>query len=65
MVESTALGAAYLAGLAAGISPQPDEFGTLWRRERTFTPAMDVETRRRKIKGWQDTVTCVLQRQLP
>ena len=65
VVETTALGAAYLAGLAAGISPQPDEFGTRWRRERTFTPTMDVETRTRKIKGWHDTVARVLQHPLP
>jgi glycerol kinase len=65
VVETTALGAAYLAGLAAGISPQPDEFGTLWQRERIFTPAMDVETRTRKIKGWHDAVARLLQRQPP
>src|SRR4029077_4074706 len=32
VVETTALGAAYLAGLAAGVSPGPDEFGALWQR---------------------------------
>jgi glycerol kinase len=65
VVETTAMGAAYLAGLAAGISPRPDQFGTLWERERTFTPAMNAEARTRKIKGWHDIVARVLQRQLP
>ena len=60
LVETTALGAAYLAGLAAGVAPGPDEFGALWRRERRFTPAMDDKTRSRKVKAWRDTVARVL-----
>ncbi|HMI96536.1 MAG TPA: glycerol kinase GlpK [Micropepsaceae bacterium] len=60
LVETTALGAAYLAGLAAGVAPGPDAFGALWRRERRFTPAMDDKTRSRKVKGWHDAVTRVL-----
>jgi glycerol kinase len=60
VVETTALGAAYLAGLAAGVAPGPDAFGALWQRERRFTPAMDAETRSRKLKGWHDAVARVL-----
>jgi glycerol kinase len=60
VMETTALGAAYLAGLAAGVSPGPGAFGALWQRERRFTPAMDAETRSRKVKGWRDAVARVL-----
>ncbi len=60
VLETTALGAAYLAGLSAGICPAPDEFATSWRRERRFSPAMDDATRRRKLAGWQAAVRRVL-----
>ncbi|RXF68262.1 glycerol kinase GlpK, partial [Hansschlegelia zhihuaiae] len=52
--ETTALGAAYLAGLAAGVCPAPEEFAKDWRLDRRFEPAMDAETRRRKLAGWAD-----------
>ena len=61
--ETTALGAAYLAGLAAGLCPDPAEFAKEWRLERRFSPAMDGGTRRRKLAGWADAVERVkLQR---
>lgn len=60
--ETTALGAAYLAGLAAGICPEPAEFAKDWRLERRFTPVMDDETRRRKLAGWADAVGRVKSR---
>ena len=61
VLETTALGAAYLAGFAAGICPPPDEFAAGWRRERRFVPAMDEGTRKRKLAGWQDAVRRVVQ----
>jgi glycerol kinase len=61
VMETTALGAAYLAGLAAGICPSPDAFATTWRRERRFSPAMDGDMRRRKVAGWRTAVRRVLQ----
>ncbi len=54
--ETTALGAAYLAGYRSGLLPPPDEFARHWALERRFTPAMDSETRRRKLAAWRDAV---------
>jgi len=54
--ETTALGAAYLAGLRAGFFPEPDRFAALWRSERRFDPAMDAATRERKLAGWNAAV---------
>jgi len=56
VMETTALGAAYLAGRAAGLCPDLDGFGALWKRERRFVPALDPETRARKWAGWQEAV---------
>lgn len=61
ILETTALGAAYLAGLAAGICPKPDEFAMSWKRERRFVPVMDAVTRDRKLAGWRDAVRRVVQ----
>ncbi len=60
VLETTALGAAYLAGLSAGICPPPQEFAARWQRERRFEPIMDEATRARKIAGWRDAVQRVL-----
>ena len=54
--ETTALGAAYLAGLAAGVYPEPELFAEGWRRERRFTPAMASDERARKLAGWARAV---------
>jgi glycerol kinase len=54
--ETTALGAAYLAGLHAGFFPEPDRFLDHWRLERRFTPQMDGATRERKLAGWTSAV---------
>jgi glycerol kinase len=56
VMETTALGAAYLAGLQAGLCPDPAGFASTWRLERRFQPAMDTATRARKWAGWQDAV---------
>jgi len=56
VLETTALGAAYLAGLAAGLCPPPDEFGKGWQRDQRFTPALDAVTREAKYAGWKDAV---------
>ena len=55
-METTALGAAYLAGLAAGICPGLDGFAAQWRLERRFEPRMDSVTRDRLYAGWRDAV---------
>jgi glycerol kinase len=56
VMETTALGAAYLAGRAAGICPDLEGFGAQWQLDRRFEPRMDFETRERKYSGWRDAV---------
>jgi glycerol kinase len=56
VMETTALGAAYLAGLSAGLCPDPDRFAATWKCERRFEPRMDAATRERKWAGWRDAV---------
>ncbi len=58
--ETTALGAAYLAGLSAGVYPEPSKFADHWRLERRFKPNMDAATRARKLKGWANAIKGVL-----
>jgi glycerol kinase len=58
--ETTAMGAAYLAGLAAGVLPPPDQFGDTWRLERRFSPLMDTAMRQRKLSGWKNAVRGLL-----
>jgi glycerol kinase len=53
--ETTALGAAYLAGLAAGVWSGPDELASHWTAERTFAPG-DVEGAERRHRGWRRAV---------
>ena len=54
--ETTALGAACLAGLQSGFYPAPAEFARLWKLERRFEPAMAPAQRDRKLAGWRDAV---------
>jgi glycerol kinase len=58
--ETTALGAAYLAGLHAGFFPEPDRFSDQWQLERRFLPQMDAAMRRRKLAGWETAVRRLL-----
>ena len=55
-VETTALGAAYLAGLAVGYWWDTNEIQELWQKERTFTPAMNVEYKQQLAAGWAKAV---------
>jgi glycerol kinase len=59
MVETTALGAAALAGLALGVWKQPGEF-LAGRRFTRFTPAMDAVERRRRVREWERAVRAAL-----
>jgi len=56
ITETTALGAAYLAGLSAGLCPEPSEFMANWKLGRRFTPSLQAHVRQRLIAGWQDAV---------
>ena len=54
--ETTALGAAYLAGLATGVWKDLDEIRGLWACDTTFQPNMEEEQRRRMLADWDDAV---------
>jgi glycerol kinase len=56
ITETTALGAAYLAGLAVGYWKNIDEIQEQWQVDRSFSPAMDEEKRNDLLKGWQRAV---------
>ena len=60
ITETTAMGAAYLAGFASGLYPEPKEFMKAWRLERRFSPHMDSGLRRTQINGWRDAVSRTL-----
>ena len=62
VMETTALGAAYLAGLAGGLLPEPAEFARSWSLDRRFTPQMDAVVRARKWSGWRRAVGRTLSR---
>ncbi len=58
--ETTAQGAAWLAGYRAGICPGPDEYAKAWRLDRRFEPAMDESVRDRRYSAWKRAVQAVL-----
>lgn len=60
VTETTALGAAFLAGMQAGICPGPDEFAKNWALERRFTPAMDADLRAAKYARWGRAVAATM-----
>jgi glycerol kinase len=60
ILETTALGAAYLAGMGAGVYPGMEEFSSRWRLDKRFSAKMDSETRTRKYAGWRDAVKRIL-----
>jgi len=65
VMETTALGAAYLAGHQAGVCPDPAGFSATWRLDRRFQPVMDAPTRARKWAGWQAAVERVRMSNAP
>jgi glycerol kinase len=60
VLETTAVGAAYLAGLQAGICPAPAAFARTWECERRFRPKMRAAERDRLYAGWQRAVARTL-----
>ena len=56
ITETTALGAAYLAGLHAGVYSSLSEVGELWQTERVFAPKISRTKRDALYNGWQDAV---------
>ncbi|MDE6977209.1 MAG: glycerol kinase GlpK [Lachnospiraceae bacterium] len=59
-IETTALGAAYLAGLATGYFTSREEIAENWQLEREFTHKMGDNTRERLLKGWKKAIRCAL-----
>ena len=57
-VETTAMGAAYLAGLAAGYWRSKEEVVQNWAIDRSFRPAISQEERARRVKGWNKALQC-------
>jgi glycerol kinase len=59
-VETTAWGAAYVAGLTRGLYPDPETMAARWLPERRFTPQMAQAEREERYAGWQRAVAGVL-----
>lgn len=59
-IETTALGAAYLAGLSVGYYHDLDELSLVWRCDREFTPQMESRERTHLLNGWHEAVRRVL-----
>ena len=57
-VETTAMGAAYLAGLAVGYWKNLDDIRNNWAVDRRFEPSLDEESRTKRIRGWRKAVAC-------
>ncbi len=60
VLETTALGVAWLAGMKAGAMPGQQEFAKQWALERQFLPSMDAEVRRTKYGNWRRAVDATL-----
>jgi glycerol kinase len=60
ILETTAVGAAYLAGLQAGLLPPPEIFATSWKRDKRFMPKMKPSLRQAKYAGWKEAVRKLL-----
>jgi glycerol kinase len=56
VTETTALGAAYLAGLATGYWDSPEEIAAQWQVERVFTPQIGEDERQARVEGWRRAV---------
>ena len=59
-IETTALGAAYLAGLAVGYWESLDDIRSNWAIDKIFDPNMEEADRAAKLKGWHKAVKCAI-----
>jgi len=57
VLETTALGAAWLAGMRAGVYPTQEEFANTWALDAKFTPKMEKADRNRRYSGWQNAIS--------
>ena len=62
ILETTALGAAWLAASRVGLWPDRETFAKTWARERRFEPEMNGKVRKARLKGWKDAVRRTLSR---
>ncbi|MFO1176477.1 MAG: glycerol kinase GlpK [Paracoccaceae bacterium] len=60
VTETTALGAAWLAGMQAGLYPDAEGFARTWARDRRFDPAMDAATRTARYARWRRAVQATM-----
>ena len=60
IMETTALGAAYLAGLKAGVYQSTEEIASLWTQDRMFEPKMASDFRETNIRGWKSALQAVI-----
>jgi glycerol kinase len=56
VIETTALGAAFLAGLASGVWQDPQAIRQAWKPDRTFEPKMSAEVREAYLKDWAEAI---------
>ena len=61
ITETTALGVAYLAGLAVGFWKSPEECAAGWRSERSFEPAISASARRARLEQWQHEIRRIVR----
>ena len=59
IIETTALGVAYLAGLATGVYASMDQVAEAWRCQKRFEPRMDGQVRATRLLGWEQAVARV------
>ena len=57
VIETTALGAALLAGLAVGVWKDMDEIRSIWKMDLSLTPQMNEEERKSALAGWHKAVS--------
>ncbi len=62
-IETTALGAAYLAGLKLGIYQSLEDICSHWQKDAAFTPQLQEEQRNQLLSGWGKAVSRVLEAQ--
>ena len=60
IIETTALGAAYLAGLAVGFWRSPEDISSYWVADKTYSPVMEQTERDRLVKGWNRAVKAAI-----
>ena len=65
ILETTALGAAWLAGMKAGVWPDQQGFAKSWRLQKRFTPALDAATREQRYKEWRSAVASTIGHHAP